>query len=406
MTYNPSYIADLLIKSLTGNLKEEEQHLLDHWQADDPRHPPLVKALLDEERLKKYYEEYRPIDRRAIWDGIRARLPDAGLPAYQDKAPSTGRLRRLIRNRTAAIWLTLAAIGLLIAVTTTLIRIGHKPARSVVANVPVVASPVPGVMLNYNLRDSIDLNTVLQGWRFQYHNLLFIKPEEGLVQISMPDSTAPVIPISLTTPKGRYYRLRLPDNSTVDLNAESRLEMDSFYLQKRRVTLQGEAYFDISREASRPFDVEIRSLLTITAMGTAFDVKAYPEDSLIRTRLVTGMLRISNTGGGQRLLRPHHTVMFDRKGQFRTAPKKDTTTEIAWVNGQFDYNRTPILEILSDLSHWYNVDIELRGKPQGRFTFSCSRKETLGFTLSRLAATKHLRYDLSGNKAIIYFDQP
>jgi hypothetical protein len=87
MTYNPSNIADLLIKSQIGNLNKEEQQILDHWLAEDPSHPSLMNALLDGERLRKYNEEYRPIDRRGIWDAIRASVPDGRLPAYVDKAP-------------------------------------------------------------------------------------------------------------------------------------------------------------------------------------------------------------------------------------------------------------------------------------------------------------------------------
>ena len=91
MTDNSSYIADLLVKSLIGNLSEEEQQLFDQWLAADEQHSRLVKALLDKERLKKRWEEYRATDGRGSWEAIRARLPELGLPEYEDEELPVGR---------------------------------------------------------------------------------------------------------------------------------------------------------------------------------------------------------------------------------------------------------------------------------------------------------------------------
>jgi hypothetical protein len=88
MTYNPSYIAGLLVKSLIGNLSDEEKQLYDHWLAADDRHPQLVRTLLDKERLKKRWEEHRAIDSRGSWEALRVRLPELGLPEYEDEASS------------------------------------------------------------------------------------------------------------------------------------------------------------------------------------------------------------------------------------------------------------------------------------------------------------------------------
>ena len=79
MTNDESYITDLMVKSLIGGLNEEEQRLYDQWQAVDPRNRRLAAALLDRERLKDYYEEYRAIDSRGIWEAICAQLPDTAI---------------------------------------------------------------------------------------------------------------------------------------------------------------------------------------------------------------------------------------------------------------------------------------------------------------------------------------
>jgi ferric-dicitrate binding protein FerR (iron transport regulator) len=352
MTYNPSYIADLLIKSHLGNLNEEEQQLLDHWLAADPRHPQLADMLLDKERLKKQFEEYRAIDSRGSWESIRAQLPDLQLPEYGDGWWPSIRKLSFFRNQ-AALWLTLVALGVSIA---GLIWWGSKGEKT-------------------EAKGAFDLKSCKTG-------------------------------CIVTTPKGANYRLRLPDSSTVILNAESRIEVDSSYGKDRRVTLQGEAYFEVKHRDGQVFNVEVGPLVTIIAMGTEFDVKAYPRDSSIRTSLISGKLRIRDIAGKQDTLEAHQTLVMDRFGQIKAPPVPDSTDGVPWVQGQFTYNGTPIWEILDDLSHWYKEDIEVQGEPKGHFTFSCSRRETLQFILERLARTKHLSYKTFENKVVVYFNQP
>jgi transmembrane sensor len=400
MTDDPSYIADLLVKHLIGNLNKEEQQLFAHWLAADQRHPQLVKTLLDKDRLKKRFEEYRAIDSRGSWEAIRARLPDLNLPEYEYEPPPVSRIPSFFLSR-AALWLTLVGLGIVVAA---LIWRGGKKKN---ANANVVAAPSAfGVTLQYNKTQPIDLGACKKGWQLEVDNLLFSKPDSGLVQISILDEKAPIGQVSLTTPKGISYRLRLPDGSTVDLNTDSRIEMIALSnRQDRRVALQGEAYFEINHRDSYLFRVEVQPAVTINVIGTVFDVKAYPHDRTIQAKLVSGKLAVCDPKGQPHLLESGQTLVLDRNGQVK-APVSDTTHEIPWVKDTFNYNGTPIREILDDLSHWYRVDIEVEGEPKGRFTFSCSRKESLQFILDRLEATKHLHYKSFENKVVVYFDQP
>jgi hypothetical protein len=82
----------------------------------------------------------------------------------------------------------------------------------------------------------------------------------------------------------------------------------------------------------------------------------------------------------------------------------DTTTEIPWIKNEFTFNGTPIREVLNDLSRWYGVSMELQGEPKRHYRISCSRQDPLRDVLEQLAGTTHMKYNLTGNKAIIYFD--
>jgi ferric-dicitrate binding protein FerR (iron transport regulator) len=263
---------------------------------------------------------------------------------------------------------------------------------------------VSSVMLRYNDAEPIDLSVQVQGWRLRSGNLLFSMPEAGLVQISVLYPTAPIGRVWVTTPKGENFRISLPDSSLIELNTDTRVELGGSYEMDRQVTIQGEAYFEVKHRSDQSFTVKVQPLFSITATGTVFDIKAYPEDSSILTKLVSGKLRIHDTAGRPYTLGAHQTLVMDRFGQVKTPPISDTTDEISWINDQFDYHGTPVREILNDLSHWYREDIEVQGEPKGHFTFSCSRRQTLQFILDRLARTKHLSYKSSKNKVIVYFN--
>ena len=97
---------------------------------------------------------------------------------------------------------------------------------------------------------------------------------------------------SIEAPKGGKSVMTLMDGSRVWLNAGSTLHFDKSFGEKNRsLTLEGEAYFEVARDAKRLFLVET-SGITIAALGTAFNVKAYPEDDRIETTLVEGSVRI------------------------------------------------------------------------------------------------------------------
>lgn len=113
-------------------------------------------------------------------------------------------------------------------------------------------------------------------------------------------------------------KMSLPDGSVVWLNAGSRLQYDpaGLYNGTRQVFLEGEAYFDIAHDASRPFRVR-SGAMEIKVLGTAFNVKAYPEDSNIETSLIRGAVEVRLDGRPDDVykLRPHEKLVVSRESQ-------------------------------------------------------------------------------------------
>jgi hypothetical protein len=396
MTYNPSYIAELIAKHFIACLNEEEQVAFEQWLSADMENTRLVDYLLDKDRLGKGWEQYRSFNLRGSWEAIRARLPESGLPEYEDEPLPAIHQRPFFRHK-AAIWLLLLGLSIL---TFALLLWGSKSKKEIAPNSIVH----PGITLQYNGADLADLRVCQKGWRLQEDNLIFTKPEEGVVQLTIADSAQPIGRVQLTTPKGAIFRMLLPDSSTVDVNADSRIELEPAYGQDRRVTIRGEAYFQVRHLVNQPFIVKVAPQITINAIGTDFNIKAYADDDSIRIRLVTGRLVVRDSTGGEYTLVSHQTLVLDRNGKARSQPSMDTTTEIPWIKNEFTFNGTPIREVLNDLSRWYGVSMELQGEPKRHYRISCSRQDPLRDVLEQLAGTTHMKYNLTGNKAIIYFD--
>jgi transmembrane sensor len=397
MTYNPSYIAELIAKHFIACLNKEEQVAFEHWLASDTENAQLVDYLLDKDRLRKGWEQYRSFNLRGSWEAIRGRLPESGLTAYEGESSPAIHLRPFFRHK-VAVWLLLLGFSIL---TFALLLWGGKSRKEVSASSALHS----GITLQYNGAEVADLQACKKGWQLQEGNLIFSKPEEGIVQLSIADTAQPIGRVLVNTPKGANFRMLLPDSSTVDVNADSRIVLEPGFGRKRQIIIDGEAYFQVRHQVNYPFMVKVGPKVTINTIGTDFNVKAYPEDDSIRVQLVKGGLVVRDSTGKQYTLESHQTLSLDRNGKAGTQPLKDTAMEIPWTQNQFTFNGTPIREVLNDLSRWYGVPMELHGEPKRHYKVSCSRQDSLRSVLIQLSATTHMKYKLFENKATIYFDE-
>jgi len=143
----------------------------------------------------------------------------------------------------------------------------------------------------------------------------------------------------LIVPMGSRAQFTLSDGTTVILNAGSRLKFDNrFGIDERVVQLEGEGYFKVAKDATRPFTVKT-SHLNVMALGTAFNVKAYLNDKTIETTLVEGSVKIEGINDKIRA-----EVMVLKPNQKLTFFKEDSTMvdETASPNGKTESNKQPL----------------------------------------------------------------
>ncbi|WP_448137663.1 FecR family protein [Sphingobacterium siyangense] len=211
--------------------------------------------------------------------------------------------------------------------------------------------------------------------------------------------------LELATPLGGIYQITLPDGTKVWLNAGSSLKYPmSFAKNERRVSLEGEAFFEVTKDSARPFKVLSKGQ-EIEVLGTAFNVNAYPDNTSIKTTLVNGKVKLSNDKRYSEAiyLLPGQQSTNTNNGKIQLA-NVDTAPFTAWKEGLFYFDETPLSDALQQIGRWYNVEVKYKGEvPQTHFYGRIKRSKPLRDVLDVLEEGG-LRFELSKSdeKNILY----
>ena len=165
--------------------------------------------------------------------------------------------------------------------------------------------------------------------------------------------------MSVYAPVGQRTEIVLPDSTKVWLNSGSRLTFaNRFEGETRNVTLDGEGYFEVKKDISRPFIVETNKL-GIRVLGTEFNVIAYEKENTWETSLITGAIELfENANRSIARIEPNTTVMLiDNKIVKRPIENKEY---FLWTKGLICFNNKTIKEILRKLSLYYDYNITIR----------------------------------------------
>ncbi|MFC3199934.1 FecR family protein [Parapedobacter deserti] len=212
---------------------------------------------------------------------------------------------------------------------------------------------------------------------------------------------------SIHIPKGKQYRLTLPDGSRVWLNAASSIIFPvQFAEDKRVVTIEGEAFFEIHHDSKKPFVVQT-ALQTLEVLGTTFNVSAYADDGYVKTALISGSVRVERSGDGplagrSLILSPGEQSLIEADGNTIRRAAVDTRRVASWKDGLFTFHNEPIEEVMRKVARWYDVEVEYRDGMAGkRIGGSVQRFQEVNKLMKALQATGLLRYQMEGGKILI-----
>lgn len=214
-------------------------------------------------------------------------------------------------------------------------------------------------------------------------------------QMIMPD-------MIVSVEKGQKANVVLPDGSKVWVNSDSRLSYGSRFNQKERVlSLEGEAYFEVTPDKDRPFIVETDEL-AVRALGTSFNVKSYEEEKDVSTVLMTGKVEV--TSDYDRLvLNPNERIVFNKQtGHMEKSTVENTGDYINWKYNALTFNGETFENIVHTLERYYNTRIVFESETLKKYRFTGTPGNTsLESILQILSLTSPLSYEVRDSMIIL-----
>lgn len=209
--------------------------------------------------------------------------------------------------------------------------------------------------------------------------------------------------LTVTTPRGGYYHVILSDGTKVWLNAASMISYPSrFTDQERRVSLRGEAYFEVSSRTvdfqDIPFIVEVDGQ-EIKVLGTQFNIRAYPDEPSARTTVVTGSVRVTDLNGHSpvsMVLGANQQCSRDEKGLKKNIV--NAADHMAWKENLFVFHHTKLEDLLRQVSRWYDIDVDYDGLPDITYFGEISREVELGRVLEMLEQSTEIKFMIEKTK--------
>ncbi len=383
-------LSDYIPLHLQGRLSPEEERELLAWREESPEHRRLYR-----DACRLYYRLYGA----GLWDKVDT---SAAIQKVQRRI-SAGK-RRVSRFLYGAAG-TAAVLALGIAFHWFALQGGmtvSDASREVAEEVGERTGERKAVLTLSNgkqvaLNEGGGVFVDLQGAQVREDSL------KGLVY-RQKDSVPVVLEYNtLSIPRSGEYLLMLSDGSRVWVNSESELRYPVvFGAGKREVFLSGEAYFEVSKDAGRPFIVHAGKTSTVV-LGTSFNVKAYRGEECTAVTLVEGAVAVS-AGSGKCRIAPGEQVRVDNGTLGMERREVDVTAYVSWKEGLFDFDRMPLEELAVQLSRWYDVDFffasrEAAGK---RFTGAVKRNRSLRFMLDFIEKTSGVRFEVKGKTVCVY----
>lgn len=199
--------------------------------------------------------------------------------------------------------------------------------------------------------------------------------------------------------------LKLPDGSTVVLNAGSHLEYPASFdgMRRREVLLRGEGYFDIKHDASKPFIVRTGKLTT-TVLGTAFNIKAYDEQDSIIVTVTRGKVQVNDEGRRLGVITPNQQITFHKLGRQSYQRTVDSNAAIAWKASDIFFDDITLEEAAAQLEARFHVSIRFENEKTRhcRFTATFLHGEDLDQILQIICEFNDANYvrEAAGNLLI------
>lgn len=196
----------------------------------------------------------------------------------------------------------------------------------------------------------------------------------------------------------------LPDGTRVSLGTRTSFSYDSQYGKSERIVrLEGEAYFEVAKEKDKPFIVKTKEQ-SIEALGTKFNVSAYPTDSLLTTTLLEGSVLLATQDlPHPTVLKPNEQFVYNKKTQSARLRQVDANRFVSWTTGYYYFPEQSLDMILYRLSHVYGVQFTVKSEALNhrRFTGTFYRGQSIKDIMEIIHLSIPIRYTIDDHHVTI-----
>jgi len=368
----------------------------------DPSNDLLIKHWLREHwdtlSVNELVADQDEPDMEKIWGKIRSSIKENQLKSGLEKAPSGFNKFHFKKIAVAAIMIGVLLSTYFIYTVNSVDHMGLADANLKPSN---DIAPPAQARATLKLADgsTVYLDSNVNGTLARQGSVEISRNELGEIIYSGTASGA-ITMNTLSLPKGsKPIRLVLSDGSLVWLNAASSITYPTAFVgQERKVSITGEAYFEVSENKAMPFFVEHDQLL-IKVLGTHFNVNTYENEASNKVTLLSGLVDVGNGKISKRLVPGQQASVS--KTVFSVDENIDTDEVLAWKNGQFYFGGSDIRSIMKQIERYYDVEVEFRDEVPYRFVAKISRDVNVSAFLEKLELTNLIHFKIEGKKIIV-----
>lgn len=367
---NEEYIIGLIIESRENRIDPIKKSILEEWSKENPSLREKLDKALDE------------MDELTSLKNLNNKKPSRDTIIFRSKKKKIMEI--------AQIGLGYAAVIVLIITIAIFIQSRDK------LNINSITSKQRAISEKNAVIEFSDGTSELANRNIGDKDQYFTITKDSLRIISSKGQS--IYPISVYTPSNKIFKIILPDRSVVWLNSNSSIHFATEERKyNRAVTIDGECFFDVSKDMDRPFTVKTRFSM-ITVLGTKFNVYDKDgEDASITLQSGSLMVEcsklINKISSGQQL-------NFSNNNKTIVIKEVDTQMYTLWKDGFFVFDNVTFKDILEELSVWYGIDYSIDDyNLQNKTIYAIVKKfPTIDTVMQKLERTVKFKYKIENGQ--------
>ncbi|HEY5369045.1 MAG TPA: FecR domain-containing protein [Hanamia sp.] len=346
-------IINILVAFRKGEITPSEKQILDEWIQASEKNRKTFESLTDEdftlEQLKLFYS----FDDKKAWIEILERSKK-----QKDVQGMKSRIQLWMKWSVAAMLAGILIGGYFYK------NYKDSPQPLVIQAGDIKAPTFSGAFIKMDNGRIVMIDSIKAHSPFKLNGVEVEKNKAGQIEIKEDGSKSYANTFNtLYNPRGsKVVTIILSDSTKVWLNSESFITYPiRFDKGERKVTISGEAYFEVAKSKTQKFIVTTVDKIKTEVLGTHFDIKDYPDENSSSVVLLEGSVKVSNRQKKEVLLRPSQQAIQNRSTEKLDVGKADVDRAVAWKEGMFDFKNEDIYSVAGQLARWYDIKVQIDG---------------------------------------------